>query len=203
MTGTLYVISAPSGAGKTSLVKELLETTENLGVSISHTTRPIRPDEVEGVNYHFINLDQFQHMLGTADFMEHAEVFKNFYGTSKTEARHQLAQGKDVILEIDWQGAQQIRRQLPESIGIFILPPSRDALEQRLQGRGQDSEEIIQYRLSQATDEISHYVEYDYLVINDDFQTALNELRAIVEAKRLEIKPQSKQHQELIQNLLS
>ncbi len=203
MTGTLFVLSAPSGAGKTSLVKALLESTDNLCVSISHTTRAMRPGEQDGVNYHFVSFDGFKAMLEESDFLEHAEVFGNYYGTSRSFVEQTLKTGKDVILEIDWQGAQQIRRIFPESISIFILPPSRDALETRLRGRGQDAEDVIQTRLSKAQEEMSHYVEYDYLVINDQFEVALAELRAVIEGSRLRILKQMKRHELLLQDLLN
>lgn len=203
MTGTLFVLSAPSGAGKTSLVKALLESTDNLCVSISHTTRAMRPGEVNGVNYHFVSVEGFRAMLDESDFLEHAEVFGNYYGTSRSFVEQTLRSGKDVILEIDWQGAQQIRRLFPESISLFILPPSREALESRLRGRGQDAEAIIQQRLSKAQEEMSHYVEYDYLVINDQFNVALAELRAVIEASRLRILNQIKRHEGLLQSLLN
>lgn len=203
MTGTLFVLSAPSGAGKTSLVKALLESTDNLCVSISHTTRAMRPGEENGVNYHFVSVDAFKAMLDESDFLEHAEVFGNFYGTSRSFVEQTLKTGKDVILEIDWQGAQQIRRIFPESISIFILPPSREALESRLRGRGQDPEQVIQTRLSKAKEEMSHFVEYDYLVINDQFDQALTQLRSVILATRLTILRQSKRHEHLLQTLLN
>lgn len=203
MTGTLFVLSAPSGAGKTSLVKSLLESTDNLCVSISHTTRAMRPGEENGVNYHFVSVDAFKAMLDESDFLEHAEVFGNFYGTSRSFVEQTLKTGKDVILEIDWQGAQQIRRIFPESISIFILPPSREALESRLRGRGQDPEPVIQTRLSKAKEEMSHFVEYDYLVINDQFDQALTQLRSIILATRLTILRQSKRHEHLLETLLN
>lgn len=203
MQGTLFVVSAPSGAGKTSLVKALVESTNDLCVSISHTTRPQRPGEVDGINYHFATQKQFTNMLETNDFLEHAEVFGNYYGTSKYTAEDQLKSGLNVILEIDWQGAQQIRRQLPEAVSIFILPPSRAILQTRLIGRGQDSEEIIQRRMAQSAEQISHYVEFDYLIINDDFDTALRELKTVVKSQRLKQEKQSEHYQNLIKSLLS
>lgn len=203
MTGTLFVLSAPSGAGKTSLVKSLLENTDNLSVSISHTTRAVRPGELQGVNYHFVSVDAFHAMLDHSDFLEHAEVFGNYYGTSRSFVEQTLRQGTDVILEIDWQGAQQIRRIFPEAVSIFILPPSRATLEDRLRGRGQDAEEVIQKRLSKAQDEMSHFVEYDYLVINDRFDIAVAELQAIIRASRLEILKQSERHSALLQGLMN
>lgn len=203
MTGTLYVVSAPSGAGKTSLVQALVESTDKLGVSVSHTTRPIRPGETQGVNYHFVDVAEFQTLLGQADFLEHAEVFGNYYGTSKSWVNQQLNDDQDVILEIDWQGAQQVRRQIPESVGIFVLPPSQAALEERLRGRGQDPDDVIQHRLAQAAQEISHHVEYDFLIINDQFDVALSELKSIIHSQRLCIGPQATRHETLIRNLLS
>jgi guanylate kinase len=183
--GTLYIISAPSGAGKTSLVKALLESTDGIQVSVSHTTRPARPGEVDGKDYHFTTVDTFKARIGSGDFLEHAEVFGNFYGTSRSTVQEMLAQGVDVILEIDWQGAAQVRQQIPEAVSIFILPPSREELERRLRGRGTDADEVIARRLGEAVAEMGHYAEFDYLVFNDDFDTALAELRTIVLARRL------------------
>lgn len=203
MSGTLYVVSAPSGAGKTSLVKALLECSDDLTVSISHTTRPIRPGEQDGVNYHFVDHKAFQQMLGNADFLEHAEVFSNYYGTSKTWVEEQLNSGQDVILEIDWQGAAQVRKLLPDTVGIFILPPSREALRERLTGRGQDSEEVIAHRMEKAREEMSHHVEYDYLIINDDFQIALAQLKSIIDSQRLAIHRQLERQTGLISELLA
>ena len=203
MSGTLYVISAPSGAGKTSLVKALLETTTDIKVSVSHTTRAIRPGEENGVNYHFIDHDHFQEMLGNADFLEHAEVFGNYYGTSKSWVEDQLTAGQDVILEIDRQGAAQVRKLLPETVGIFILPPSREALQKRLTDRGQDSDEVINHRMTKAREEMSHHVEYDYLIINDNFDQALTQLKSIVESERLRIRRQLEVQTPLIQELLN
>jgi len=183
--GTLFTVSAPSGAGKTSLVKALIESCDKLRVSVSHTTRPIRPGETDGVNYHFVSEDSFLAMLDRAELLEHARVFGNLYGTSQAWVEQQLSQGIDVILEIDWQGAQQIKHLMPHSQAIFILPPSRAALEERLTTRGQDDTEVIAQRMSEAVEEMSHYPESDYLVINDDFQQALSELEAIVHSQRL------------------
>ncbi|AMO70072.1 MAG: guanylate kinase [Zhongshania aliphaticivorans] len=201
--GTLYTISAPSGAGKTSLVAELLKRTPQLSVSVSHTTRPMRPGEEDGVNYHFISHEVFQQMLGETAFLEHAQVFDNFYGTSQKWVESELARGEDVILEIDWQGAQQVRRLMPETIAIFILPPSREALNQRLTGRGQDDDSVIQRRMDAAVAEMSHYVEGDYVVINDDFNTALADLEAIIRARRLQLDKQQDRHATLLSALLS
>lgn len=203
MQGTLFVVSAPSGAGKTSLVKALVESTPNIHVSVSHTTRPQRPGEVDGVNYHFVDKDAFGAMLNDGAFLEQAEVFGNLYGTSKHTVAAKLKSGVDVVLEIDWQGAQQIRRQAPEATSIFILPPSRMVLEQRLLGRGQDPVEVIRKRMAQATDQISHHVEFDYLIINDNFEKALKEMQAIVLCQRLGILKQCERHSTLIKSLLS
>ncbi|HOW62019.1 MAG TPA: guanylate kinase [Candidatus Contendobacter sp.] len=202
-TGTLYIVAAPSGAGKTSLVKSLVETTSDVVVSISHTTRPPRPGEQDGVHYHFIPLPSFETMIAQGAFLEHAQVFGNRYGTSRAAVLAKLQAGLDVILEIDWQGAQQVRKQLPDSPSIFILPPSRDALRQRLAGRGQDSAEVIERRMAAALDELSHYVEFDYLVINDQFETALTELSAIIIAQRQRRTAQLERHLELFHILLS
>ncbi|MCG7919486.1 MAG: guanylate kinase [Candidatus Thiodiazotropha taylori] len=202
-TGTLYILSAPSGAGKTSLLKALRQQDGALQVSISHTTRPVRPGEEDGKDYHFISQALFQEMIGAAAFLEHAEVFGNFYGTSESEVRAKLDAGQDTVLEIDWQGAQQVRKRFPDAVSIFILPPSPEALYERLSARGQDSEAVIQGRMQQAVSEMSHYAEFDYLVINDDFDTALAELAAIVSARRLRLVSQSERHSEQISALLT
>jgi len=197
------VVSAPSGAGKTSLVKALVETTEGLAMSVSYTTRLKRAGEQEGVDYHFRSAAAFESMLAENDFLEHACVFGNYYGTSQPQVASRLAQGLDVILEIDWQGAQQVRRQAPDCISIFILPPSRRCLQERLEGRGQDGPEVIAERMAQAVDEMSHYGEFDYLVVNDDFDTALAQLGMIVQSQRLKQPRQAHQLQNLITELLS
>ncbi len=201
--GNLFTISAPSGAGKTSLVNALLPTLDGVQVSVSHTTRARRPGEVDGVNYHFVAMQTFLQMLDQGDFLESAEVFGNRYGTSQRWVQDTLAGGTDVILEIDWQGAQQVRRLLPETIAIFILPPSRAALEQRLNHRGQDSAEVIQKRMNAAIDEMSHYPEADFVIVNDDFSTALSELRAVFIAQRLRLARQQMRHAALLRELLS
>ena len=201
--GTLYTVSAPSGAGKTSLVKALVESTAALVVSVSHTTRPIRPGEEDGVNYHFVDEPGFTALLERGDFLEHARVFGNLYGTSRAAVEAQLTQGLDVILEIDWQGAAQVKRLLPESVAVFIVPPSRAELEQRLNSRGQDDESVIAQRMAEAVDEMSHYVESDYLVVNDDFEVALAELRAIVASQRLRTAGQVLRQADLLQDLLN
>ena len=201
--GSLYIFAAPSGAGKTSLVKALVETTADIEVSVSHTTRAPRPGEVDGVNYHFTDEAAFQAMVAQGAFLEHARVFDNYYGTARANIEQRLAAGVDVILEFDWQGARQVREQFPDSIGIFILPPSRQALEERLRGRGQDGDEVIARRMRDAESEISHYGEFDYLVINDDFATALVELAAIVTAQRLRTRIQASRYQQMLQSLLA
>lgn len=201
-TGTLYIFSAPSGAGKTSLVKALLDSTKYIGVSVSHTTREARPGEVNGKDYHFINKDKFTSLIKENAFLEHAQVFDNYYGTSIEWVESELEEGRDVILEIDWQGAQQIRQQMPDSVSVFILPPSLEALEERLRNRGQDSDEIIARRMRDARNEISHYNEYDYLIINDNFANTLEELRAIIIARRHRLDAQVSRHQDVLSNLL-
>ncbi len=201
--GTLYIVSAPSGAGKTSLVKSLVETTPEVVVSVSHTTRPPRPGERDGVHYHFVSSATFEAMQAEGAFLEHAQVFGNRYGTSRAVVLAQLAAGLDVILEIDWQGARQVRALLPSSTTIFILPPSREALRQRLAGRGQDSPETIERRMAAALSELSHYAEFDYLVINDRFSAALEALRAIVIANRQRREAQLERQRGLLGTLLS
>lgn len=201
--GTLYTVSAPSGAGKTSLVNALLDGSDpSLCVSISHTTRPQRPGEQDGVNYHFVERETFLDMQDQGAFLESAEVFGNLYGTSRHWVEAQLAQGRDVILEIDWQGAAQVRHLISPTKSIFILPPSLQTLEQRLSERGQDDAETISQRMRQARDEISHYREADYLVINEVFEAALRDLRAILRAARLERQQQLANQGPLLENLL-
>jgi len=200
--GTLFILSAPSGAGKTSLLKALREQDDALQVSCSHTTRPMRPGEEDGVHYHFVDHERFLHMVEMGEFLEHAEVFGNFYGTAEATVRAQLEQG-DLVLEIDWQGARQVRKRFPEAVSIFILPPSPEDLRERLEARGQDSEEVIQGRMREALSEMSHYAEFDYLVINDIFDAALEELDCIVRSQRLRIEKQTREHAEQIQRLLN
>jgi guanylate kinase len=202
-TGTLYIISAPSGAGKTSLVKAMLGELQGARVSVSHTTRAMRPGEQDKVDYHFIDKPRFETMVAAGDFLEHAQVFDNYYGTSKASVQAQLDQGLDVILEIDWQGARQVRNWRPEAVSIFILPPSREALEERLRGRGTDSDTIIQRRMRDAVNEMSHYPEYDFLIINDRFETALLELQAILIAQRQRLALQQARHPALLAGLLA
>ena len=200
-TGILFIISAPSGAGKTSLVAELLNNMSNIKASISHTTRDRRPGEVDAVNYHFTSREQFLEMIEQGAFLEHAEVFGNFYGTSQQWVADTLASGEDVILEIDWQGAAQVRKLFPESTSIFILPPSKQALRERLHKRAQDDSEVIEKRIAAATEEMSHYVEADFLVVNDNFDTALQQMMSIVSAQHCRL-PVSGQ-EDLISDLLT
>jgi guanylate kinase len=202
-TGTLYTVSAPSGAGKTSLVNALIQQCQGLRVSVSHATRPMRPGEQDGVNYHFVDERHFLEMLGREEFLEHARVFGNLYGTSRVWVEQQLDAGIDVILEIDWQGAQQVKRLLPETRAIFIMPPSREALEQRLDSRGQDERAIIEARMAEAVEEMSHYTDGDYLVINDDFDQALRELQAIVTSQRLRTPRQQLVLRDILSDLLN
>ena len=180
--GTLFIISAPSGAGKTSLVRALLVDNPDVVVSVSYTTRPMRPGERDGVDYHFVDHGTFEELIKAGDFLEYAEVFDHCYGTSRSHVMEQLDKGLDVILEIDWQGAQQVRRAMPENISIFILPPSREVLEHRLRSRKQDSDKVIARRLGDAVTEIGHYDEFDYVVVNDDFDTTVGELKAIIKS---------------------
>lgn len=202
-SGTLYTVSAPSGAGKTSLVKALVDSVDNIQVSISYTTRLPRKGEKNGVNYHFIDENTFMGMVEETLFLEHAQVFDHYYGTSQKEVFQLLAHGIDVILEIDWQGAQQVRQFHADSVGIFILPPSLETLEQRLRGRGKDSDESIVRRMRKAVDEMSHYIEYDYLVINDNFSSALKDLQTIVYCQRLSHRVQTQKNQSLLMRLFS
>lgn len=201
--GTLFIVSAPSGAGKTSLVKALTDNTPSILVSVSFTTRPKRAGERDGVHYNFVSTEQFEAMLNQGDFLEHANVFGNYYGTSQAWVKSKLMEGKDVILEIDWQGAAQVRKLIPESIGIFILPPSRQTLRERLEVRGQDNSETIDRRMAQAVDEMSHYTEYDYLLVNDNFDLALQQFRATIEAQRLKLSVQQNAIGELLTELLA
>ena len=200
-TGTLYIIAAPSGTGKTTLVKALTETLSHMTVSISHTTRSKRSHEIEGVHYYFVNHTEFNRMIAQGDFLEYASIFDHLYGTSKHWVEQTLANGTDVVLEIDWQGQQQIKRLFPASISIFILPPSLQDLHDRLIKRNQDHPDIIKKRLQDAQDTVSHISLFDYVVINDRFEQALHDLKSIIEAARLVKKHQIKKHAQLIKEL--
>jgi guanylate kinase len=188
MSGILFIVSAPSGAGKTSLLKALLEDARGLTVSVSHTTRAPRPGEEDGVHYHFVDRETFERIAEDGGFLESARVFDNFYGTSEQAVRDGLARGDDVVLEIDWQGARQVRQRIPGSVSVFIAPPSVEELRRRLASRGQDSAEVIARRMADAESDMAHRDEYDYLVINEVFERALDDLRAIVRAERLRVR---------------
>ncbi len=205
----LFIVAAPSGCGKTSLVESLINDAKNLRVSISHTTRKPRIDEVNGTNYHFVSVSEFQQMVSEDAFIEHAEVFENLYGTSKELINDNLKNNIDVILEIDWQGARQVKQNLPSAISIFILPPSKEALELRLKNRAQDDELIIKKRMLDAENQMSHYSEFDYLVINDDFNSALADLESIISSSNnpsnrahLSLEEQSIKHKKLLKKLI-
>jgi guanylate kinase len=200
--GNLFILSAPSGAGKSSLIGALLKKHSDMKVSVSHTTRSPRPGEENGVHYHFVSVEEFKALIEKNDFFEWAQVFDNYYGTSKQAIESQLEAGIDVFLDIDWQGAQQIRKLVDDVETIFILPPSKEELESRLNNRGQDSAEVIAGRMAKAQSETSHYNEYDYVVVNDDFDIALAEIETIVMAKRLSLQSQAVRHQALLDNLL-
>lgn len=203
--GNLFILSAPSGAGKSSLITALLKQPSKrpLQVSVSHTTRAARPGEVDGVHYHFVSVNAFKKSIDKKHFYEWAEVFGNYYGTSEVAIDEQLAQGVDVFLDIDWQGAQQVRMKKPDVTTIFISPPSKSALEDRLRKRGQDSEDIIKQRMAQAQSECSHYQEFDYIIVNDEFDQALADLVTIVENQRLKRSQQIQNHQDLFKDLLA
>ena len=203
MSGLLFVVSAASGTGKTSLVKALLERVNNLHVSVSHTTRGQRPGELEGVHYHFSQKQDFLALVEQGGFIEYAEVFGNYYGTAQATVKQQLAKGHDVLLEIDWQGAQQVRKLFPESKQIFILPPSQFDLRQRLSNRGTDSVEVIEQRLGCAVEDMQQYTNFDYVIINDDFNKALHDLESVIIANRLVLSQQATRHQELIEKLIT
>ena len=202
-TGTLYIVSAPSGAGKTSLVKALVDAQPQVRVSVSHTTRAMRPGEVDGVNYHFVSREEFLARLERNEFLEHAEVFGNLYGTSQRWLEQTLAEGYDLIRSEERFSRNQVRRLMPQAKSIFILPPTQEALRQRLNNRGQDSDEIIEKRMREAVSEMSHYVEYDYLVINDDFAHALIDLQSIFRANQLKQQAQQQRHARLLSELLA
>jgi guanylate kinase len=201
--GSLFVVSAPSGAGKTSLVAALLESDEALALSVSFTTRARRPGEVDGQHYHFVDQDTFDRMVDEGAFIEYARVFGNAYGTAESVLRDTLLGGQDLLLEIDWQGAGQVRQRIPEAISIFIVPPSLTALEERLRGRGQDSDTVIRERMAEAKRELSHWAEYQYLVVNDRFDQALSDLQHIVAAERLRSARQASRQRERLGTLLS
>lgn len=201
MTGTLFIVAAPSGAGKSSLVNALLEREPGIALSISHTTRGPRPGEAEGRHYHFVNRGVFEQLAARDAFLEHAEVFGNLYGTARVAVEERLRAGGDVLLEIDWQGARQVRAKLP-CVSIFILPPSREELARRLRTRAQDPEPAIALRSAEAREEISHHAEFDFLIVNDDFSTALADLRAIVTCQRLRCAVQRQRYAALIEDLL-
>jgi len=205
----LFIISAPSGCGKTSLVEALIKKTKNLCVSVSHTTRPPRPDEINGINYYFVSINEFEEMIKQNAFVEHAMVFDNHYGSSTKLIREKLNEGVDVILEIDWQGARQVKENMPNAISIFILPPSNEALLGRLKQRAQDDEITINKRMSDAQNQMQHFNEFDYLVINDDFNSALNDLNLIIcrpdkasERFSLSLSEQSKKYIKLLEKLI-
>lgn len=201
--GNLFIVSAPSGAGKTSLMAALVDQLSGLRISVSHTTRPKRPGEEHGVNYHFTDRDTFLDMVNKNAFLEHAEVFGNLYGTSAQWVDDARLAGEDVILEIDWQGAEQVRRLVPDAFSIYILPPSLDILADRLRSRAQDHEDVISQRLAGAREEMAHYPEFDYLVVNDDFDRALEDLKAVVQSTRLGQRSQQQRLQPILQALLS
>lgn len=201
MSGNLFIVSAPSGAGKTSLVSALLTSNKQISLSISYTTRAPRPGETDGKEYHFVSREQFLQMAQQGDFLESAEVYGNLYGTSQPWIEKQLASGRDILLEIDWQGAAQVRKLMPHAISIFILPPSLAALEARLKGRGQDSEEVIARRLHAAQEDISHVAEFDYVIINDKLDEALRQLEAVVTTVGLHRNSQLARHATLINQL--
>ena len=205
----LFIIAAPSGCGKTSLVEALIKKTKNLCVSVSHTTRSPRPDEVNGINYYFVSINEFEEMIKNNAFVEHATVFDNHYGSSTKLISEKLNKGVDVILEIDWQGARQVKENMPNAISIFILPPSNEALLGRLQQRAQDNVETINKRMSDAQNQMQHFNEFDFIVINDDFNTALNDLNLIIcssdkasERFNLSLSEQSKKYKKLLKKLI-
>jgi guanylate kinase len=202
-TGNLFIVSAPSGAGKSSLLQALRKLYPELKVAISHTTRTPRPNEINGIHYYFVDKFMFMQMVGNGEFLEHAQVFNNLYGTSETEVRQILSKRNDLILEIDWQGANQVRRKFPNAQSIFILPPSLTALYERLSKRAQDSQSVIAQRMKQAQQELAHYPEYDYLIVNDNFEIALNDLASIIIAQQLKIEKQSIKLTNMLQDLLA
>jgi len=202
MSGQLFVVAAPSGAGKTSLVKALIASMGNIQVSVSYCTRAMRPGEQDGEDYHFVDQGSFKEMVEAGEFLEHAHVFDRSYGTGRAKVLEQLMQGIDVILEIDWQGARQVRDLMDGVISVFVLPPSKEALEERLRGRGQDSDEIIQRRLRDAEADMAHYDEFAYVIVNNDFDVALQELRSVVMAARVARSVMQEKHAKLLGELL-
>jgi guanylate kinase len=202
MTGTLYIVAAPSGAGKTSLTRALLEREPSIALSVSYTSRPPRTNEVDGVHYHFVARALFEEMIRRGEFFEHAVVHGDLKGTSRRVVERMLAAGQDVLLEIDWQGARQVRAQVADTVSVFILPPSRAELERRLRTRASDSEEVIRRRLDDSRADIAHAGEFDYLIVNDEFAGALAELRAIVTTRNLRSPAQSTRHAALLADLL-
>lgn len=201
--GTLYIVAAPSGGGKTSLVRQLVETLDGIEVSISHTTRPMRPGEHDGQDYFFVSKSEFLTMIDNKAFIEHAKVFDNLYGTSIAQITQRLERGLDIVLDIDWQGAQQIKSLFSDAVSVFIVPPSLPVLRQRLLNRQQDKEEVIDDRMRRAQDEMSHYHEFDYLIVNDEFEQAAKELNAIVIANRLKMQKQAIKQAKLLSFLMS
>ena len=201
MHGILYIVSAPSGGGKTSLVAALLEAEPRVKLSVSHTTRPPRPGEVPGRDYHFVSAAEFERMLEAGAFLESATIYGNQYGTSQQWINEELGKDHDVLLEIDWQGAQQVRRLIRDAVGIFIVPPSIDVLEQRLRSRSQDAADVIARRLAAAREEISHFAEFDYVIMNDDFARAAQDLASIVRAERLRLRRQLARHADSINRM--
>ena len=202
MRGTLFIVAAPSGAGKSSIVNACLARDRSVSLSISFTSRPPRPGERQGEHYHFVDEDEFQRMIDAGEFFEHARVHGDWKGTARQSVEPQLAAGRDVLLEIDWQGTRQVRAQVPDAVGIFILPPSRDALEERMRKRGQDSDEVIARRLAAAREEMSHHDEFDFLIVNEEFEVAVDEMCAIFTASRLRRAQQQQRHRRLLQGLL-
>lgn len=202
-SGNLFIVAAPSGGGKTSLVKKLVSSLGDIAVSVSHTTRKKRPAEVDGVDYFFVDEPAFMNMIEKGAFIEHAQVFDHFYGTSAEQITERLKAGVDIVLDIDWQGAQQIKHAFPNAVGIFVIPPSVEALKERLTNRQQDEATVIVSRMQSACDELSHYSEFDYLIVNDDFEKAADELKAIVVAQRLRMSRQADQQRQLLSFLLS
>ena len=203
MRGTLYIVAAPSGAGKSSLVNATLARDAQIALSISFTSRAMRPGEVDGRHYHFVSAAEFERMIAAGDFFEYARVHGDWKGTARQSVEPQLKAGRDVLLEIDWQGARQVRAKIPDAVSVFILPPSRAALEQRMRKRGQDSEEVIAQRLAAAREEMSHYGEFDYVIVNEDFETAVDEMCSIFTASRLRKDAQVARHAQLLMSLLT